>query len=268
MQRRPTSTAPTLLAAALTLALATTAGAATLTQTIDRTLPLRAGSELVVRNVNGPVTLGTWDRDEVRLVAVKRVKAGSESAAREGLEALEVDIEQSADGLRIETDQPRHGDGLFSWATGTSVQYEVRYTLTVPRSVRLDASTVNGSVKAEGLAGEIRLGTVNGGVHVRDTRGALEAHTTNGAIDAELVQVTRDARLAFTTTNGSIDLALPSDVRGRLQANTTNGSISSDFPVTVEGRYGPKSVRGDLNGGGHATLKLATTNGGIKIRRL
>jgi DUF4097 and DUF4098 domain-containing protein YvlB len=256
-----------LLAFVAAVLLAVPAGAATVTDTLDRTLPLPAGTELVLRNVNGALTIDTWDRDQVRVVAEKRVKAASEELAREGLEKLDVNVSRKDGRLRIETDQPK-GEGLLSWVTGTSVQYEVRYRLTVPRSVKLDAETVNGAVEAEGLAGEIKLGTVNGAVTVRDARGALEAHTTNGAIDAELEQVSRDAQLAFTTTNGSIELTLPASVRGSLQANTTNGSISSDFPVTVEGRYGPKSVRGDLNGGGPSVVKAATTNGGITIRKL
>src|SRR5262249_29640814 len=68
------------------------------------------------------------------------------------------------------------------------------------------------------------------------------------------------------TTNGGLNVTLPASAAFELRAATTNGNIRTDFPVTIEGTFGPKNVSGTVGGGGRE-LKLATTNGGIEIRK-
>ena len=58
------------------LLVAGVAGAETLTEKLDRTVPLQAGSQVRLSNVNGAVTLEAWDRNEVHIVAEKKVKSG------------------------------------------------------------------------------------------------------------------------------------------------------------------------------------------------
>ena len=69
----------------------------------------------------------------------------------------------------------------------------------------------------------------------------------------------------FRTTNGSITLTLPSDLRAGLTARTTNGSVQTDFPITVQGTFRKNRLEGEINGGG-ASIELRTTNGSIRIR--
>ena len=63
----------TLLVAA-TLFAAVTAGAAELSETIDRTFDVRAGADFVLSNVNGRITITSWDQPKVRVIARKEVE--------------------------------------------------------------------------------------------------------------------------------------------------------------------------------------------------
>jgi DUF4097 and DUF4098 domain-containing protein YvlB len=67
------------------------------------------------------------------------------------------------------------------------------------------------------------------------------------------------------TTNGSIELYIPADYNGVLEAATVNGSINVDFPVTVTGKIS-KKLKAVLGDGG-ATISATTTNGSVKIRK-
>ena len=51
----------------------------------------------------------------------------------------------------------------------------------------------------------------------------------------------------------------------RSVAGTTNGSINSDIPVLTSSSD-RHSLRGTINGGGPAELRLHTTNGSIEIK--
>lgn len=50
-----------------------------------------------------------------------------------------------------------------------------------------------------------------------------------------------------------------------LDLETVNGGIDIDFPVTVSGRIG-RQLRTTLGDGG-PTIRVVTTNGGVKIKR-
>ena len=66
--------------------------------------------------------------------------------------------------------------------------------------------------------------------------------------------------------NGSVEVTLPASAEFNVDAATTNGGIRTDFPITVQGMFGPKSLSGTVGGGGRQ-LKVATTNGGIELRK-
>jgi len=272
---------PFLIAALL---MAATAEAVTLKEPFQRTVPLRAGAEVQLSNVNGSVTVEAWDRNEVKIIAEKRVKTGDAEMARKIMEQTRIVVAQDAGGVRIETRIPRRGDGFFDWLFGNQVNVNVTYKLHVPRRAELNLVNVNGALTVTGTRGKARmettnggiaitdvegdldLGTVNGGIDVLRSSGALRASTTNGSIDAELEDLPSGSDLRFETTNGRVSLRLPRDARLSIDAATTNGRVQSDFAVDG-GQPGKRSLQGDINGGG-GTLYIRTTNGGVEINEI
>jgi hypothetical protein len=256
-----------LLMATLTLAAATTTSAATLKQTVDQTFNVRAGANVILKNVNGAITVKAWDQPRVKVVALKEVEA-SKDDLKKVMAELRVEFQQRDGGLTITTVYPkRDGSGsIFDWLLGNNVSAEVTYDLMVPRSMNLDVSNTNGSISLSDVAGKHELDTTNGRIEVTRCAGSLDAETTNGSIEAELTRVTKGQPLRFETTNGRIEVAVPRDFAADVDAGTTNGEISTDFPVTTT-RTGSNSLRGAINGGG-TPLRMRTTNGGIEIRTL
>jgi DUF4097 and DUF4098 domain-containing protein YvlB len=266
------------------LLVAGTAGAETLTEKLDRTVPLQAGAQVRLSNINGAVTLEAWDRNEVHIMAEKKVKAGDADTARKYMSELKIEIVQNADGLRIDTRYPRKGNGFFDWMFGKDVNANVTYRLQVPRRAALHVVSVNGGVSATGTRGPAHLETTNGGITVRNVQGnmvletvnggidvvrsagALKAGSVNGGIDAELSDLPDGSEIRLTSTNGGINLRLPRDARLSIDAGTTNGRVRSDLSIDG-GQPGKRSLKGDLNGGG-GMLYLRTTNGGIDINGL
>lgn len=250
------------------LAVATTAAAAELTETIDKTFNVRSGATVSLTNVNGRITVGAWDQPRVRVIARKEVRAGRDEVD-EAIRALRVDMQPRDGGLVITTHYPRSNDGIssiFDWLTGSDVHAEVEYELTVPRSMNVEVSNTNGAIRLAGVTGRHELDTTNGRIEVADCAGSLDASTTNGAIHAELKSVTKGESLRFETTNGRISVALPASLAVEVDAGTTNGSIHTDLPVATT-RISKNSLRGTINGGG-TPLRMRTTNGGIEIKAI
>jgi hypothetical protein len=260
------------------------AGADTLKDRFDRTVPLKPGSEVRLTNVNGGVTVDAWDRNEVQIEAEKTVHAGSAAAARKLMAQIRIDVVPGAGGLRIDTHVPKREEGgwLADLFNGGGTSVGVTYKLHVPRRVSLDVLDSNGAIQAGGTLGNAHLKTYNGGVTVREisgnldlesangaigvarSAGSLKAVTTNGAIDAELLHLTA-GDLHLETSNGGVAVRLPKDSRLSVDAETSNGGVHSDFPVA--GSHPRKtSLKGDVNGGG-TKLYIRTSNGGVRIRQ-
>jgi DUF4097 and DUF4098 domain-containing protein YvlB len=266
-----------ILALALTW---TSAEAATLKETFQKTYPLQSGGQLEVGNRNGGITVEAWDRNEVRVEAIKQVKAPSEERAREAMKKIRIDVQQGAGAVRIATRLPKdEGDGFFDWLTGNDVNFSVTYKIKAPREVathlqstnggvrlvgtrgRANLETTNGGVSIERVAGDVRMRSTNGGLSVVESAGSLDGVTTNGGVSVQLTEV--DGDVSLRTTNGGVTVRVPQDVRASVDVETSNGGIHSDLEV-VGGHKGRKTLTGDINGGG-GKLFVRSTNGGVRI---
>lgn len=215
--------------------------------------PIAPDGTVNLKNVNGGVTIQAWDQPTVEIVSTKT------GPSQENMDRVKVEI--NADDRRIDVDTvyPKRARNL---------RVSVRYDLMVPSTVRLrDISTVNGSVKVDGMTFEVNAQTVNGSVKVMKSSGIINAETVNGSITAELDQINRDADMKFETVNGSIKLYLTDQVGAEVSAETVNGRLRTDFPITVRGKFGPKRMRGILGSGGSARIRLETVNGSINLSR-
>jgi len=255
-----------LLMAALTLVVAVSASAASLTQTIDKTFDVKPGASVKLTNVNGRITVTAWDQPRVKVVAVKKVEADRDDV-KQVMNELRVDLQPGNGGLTIVTKYPKRDEGIgsiFSWIMGDEVQAQVTFELMVPRSMNVDVTNTNGSIHLNDVTGSHELDTTNGKIEVTRCAGSLDASTTNGSIHAELTRVSKGQPLRFETTNGRIEVELPSDLAVDVDAGTTNGAIHTDLPIATT-RVSRNSLRGTINGGG-TSLRMRTTNGGIEIR--
>ncbi len=223
------------------------------------------GRTVEIRGVNGAIHAEPHTGSQVEVVALKRGRRN---------DPAEVDIQVVPhDGgvticavypstRRGQPNECRPGGGRSN--TGNN-DVEVRFTVRLPAGVHLEGHTVNGSVRGEGLAADVRAGTVNGSVNIATT-GRVSATTVNGSITATMARADWVGEARLSTTNGSVTVMLPADLSAEINASTTNGRIETDFPVTVEGRVGARNLRGTVGEGGR-TLTLRTTNGSIRLRQ-
>ena len=233
-------------------------------------------------NVNGQITIETWDRAEVEIRAEKVVKSPSDEEANRVLGRLKVLVDSKPNRVRVETRFPNRS-GLLGWLSGREIQsVKVNYRLRIPREAdlrienvnggitlnggngNLHLETVNGAVTANRAAGAVTLESVNGGITAHGTRGTLEASTVNGHVEAELSDL-GPGKTSLESTNGGITLRLPASAGANLSASTVNGRVRCDLDVA--GTTKRTRVEGTLNGGG-AQIEAGTVNGSIDIEEL
>ena len=85
---------------------------------------------------------------------------------------------------------------------------KINFDVQVPRGVRFNALTTNGSVHCRNLSSVVQATTTNGDVEVSTSEWA-SAKTTNGGVRVSMGSAKWSGELEVETTNGSISVTLP-----------------------------------------------------------
>ena len=217
----------------------------------EQTLPARSSLRVDGRENGGIDVIGS-DRNDILVISKIQAQAGSERDARE-----------LADGIRVQVGDEIRADGPSTrWRSSWSVSYE----LHVPRRIALDLTATNGGISIENVDGRIEFETSNGGIALTGVSGNVRGSTSNGGVDVELTGTRWSGEgLDVRTTNGGIELTIPSGYNARLETGTVNGGMDIGFPITVQGRI-DRRLTTQLGEGG-PLVRVTTTNGGVSIRR-
>lgn len=261
---RPTRWLATILGAMLTASLSIVAAQASdqgkLTEEFHQTYQLSPQGRIELDNLNGAVHISSWDRNEVKVDAIKRARS------KERLDEARIIVDSTASLLSIRTQYPNHDHDFWNDDRHDNPA-SVEYTLTVPRTARLDEiKLVNGGLDVRDLSGEVRASCVNGRIVAQNLQGPAKLNTVNGELEASMGQLSpSSSSLEFSSVNGALRITLPSDAKANLEANTVSGNISDDFglPITHHQLVG-RSLRGELGGGG-TPVRLSNVNGEIEI---
>ena len=234
-----------------------------MTEEFHKVYPLGAQGRVEIQNINGPVHITGWDRDEVKVDAVKS------AWSKERLDEASIDVRAEQNEISIHTEYPEHGHNQtfnFGGDGEHNNPASVEYTITVPRQAVLDEiKLINGRLDLQDVAGEVHASCINGRIQARNLHGAIHLNTINGELDAIIDQIP-SSELKLSSVNGKVSVTLPSDAQAELEARTVSGAISDEFglPVTRH-QYVGHSLHGQLGGGG-TLVKLSNVNGTIEIR--
>ncbi|MGI6344288.1 MAG: DUF4097 family beta strand repeat-containing protein [Bacillota bacterium] len=213
-------------------------------------------SRLQVEAMNGKITLVGAETNQIEVEVTYRVDGVAGGSAEARLERMQTRVEREGSELRI----------IADYGTRNPSNQSINYYITLPRGLTTKASSMNGSIESDGLAGHLDLFTMNGTVRAEAEQGpqTLRARTTNGNIQVEIAAGAEDYDLQ--TTNGNVIVVLPPELGLELQARTTNGSIElggGEWSL-AGGKLSSKEVdarRGD----GSLRLVAKTTNGDVEI---
>jgi len=192
---------------------------------------------------------------------------------------------ESIDGLK-RIDVPERGLEVEEENNTVNVRLAAQHMGAVVISVPVDTSlhlhSTHGHITADGVHGEVDATGTNGGITLTNISGTVVANTTNGTIKATMDRVEPGKPIAFSSTNGSIDVSLPADFKANVKLLSVRGAIYSDFDMkltgggavtepntTPEGKFRvrfDRTITGTINGGG-TEASFQTVNGRILLRK-
>src|SRR5580658_8429751 len=237
-------------------------------------VPARNSSQprvVVASSNNGSITVKTYDGKDVIVETGDGRPRDRNRGVPEGMHRIDVPDR----GLAVE-----EADNTITIQDHTSGKTHI--TITVPRDTSLKLSSHNGSVYAEGVHGEIDADCRNGGIKLVNVSGTVLADSHNGGINVTMDRVDSAKPSAFSSTNGTIDVTLPADLKANLKMRSSQGSIYSDFDMNVtsgrattqknntsDGKFRvdfDRTVLATINGGG-TEMAFTTVNGSILVRK-
>ena len=239
-------------------------------ETFNKTVSLSGTGKVDLSNISGNVVIHTWNRNEVKIDARKVGKSGGGRSAKENIDLVKINIDQSGGTLVIKTEYPKKTK---------NVNVSVHYDLNIPVGASINASSVSGDVEASDIGGSAKLSTVSGNVESQNIKGFLNAKSVSGSVKADTVgdgakvnsvsgslrarNVTGD--VDGDTVSGSVIIE---NVKGSVSAKTISGDVRlSDIEgattVTASSLSGVVQYEGDILSGGAYTFK--SHSGSVKL---
>jgi DUF4097 and DUF4098 domain-containing protein YvlB len=245
------------------------------------------------------LTRSAGEAIEVRIR--KEVRGANGRTAEKLLRETVIEVSAQGDTVNIRVRYPRF-HGLFFWLVDRG-RVKVTSQIAVPASTKIRARLMDGAVTATGLQGEIDLGTVDGDIRIDGAEGIIRAESTDGSITLENLKGDLEARtidgrirasgllaglrLSSTdgeisvrvapgttpsgawdihTTDGDVELALPSGFAAEMDARAGAGRIFSEIPFSETRESSKRRLTGRLESGG-SLITIRTGDGSIRITR-
>jgi DUF4097 and DUF4098 domain-containing protein YvlB len=246
--------------------LATGAGVMTqqsemLREEFHQTYALAADGRVSLGNINGSVRVTGWDRNEVKVDAVKT------AYRRDRLDEAKIEVRADTSSIHIETEYPNRTLTFTDGEGRSNNPATVEYTLMVPRNARIDSiELINGNLDVDGISGDVKASSINGRVSAHELMGEVKLSTINGKLEAIFGRLGEAKVISLGSVNGPVLLTIPSDSNAELKARTVHGGITNDFGLPVRrGDYVGNDLAGQLGQDG-SRIKLDNVNGSITIR--
>ncbi len=121
-----------------------------------------------------------------------------------------------------------------------------------------------GDLRANNIAGPVRVLTKSTDIHFDDLNGELKVENSNGNIEVHSAKV---GPMDISNQNGDVHVVVPEKGSFQVDVRTKNGDVNSDFSnLKVETQNGESRASGAIGSGG-PTLKVTSEHGNIEIRK-
>jgi hypothetical protein len=213
--------------------------------------------------MNGGITLSTWDKDEYSIVATITARGATQKEADDNLANLGKDL------AKEETASLQKLTLVYTSSILINNPYQITLDVKVPASAKidLDITASNGGVTVGNVrGGNVVIHTSNGALRLNDVvADSLRGSTSNGPLTGTVEAAT----CTLSTSNGPIDLAVPSTISGVYTLSTSNGNAEVTVGSTAYYKVDATTSNADVTFSlpnltytrDMRTSKAATTNG-------
>ena len=275
-----------------------TRGVITADEYLEESVPAEPGGTLFVDLDRGGVSIGSHDKNEVRVEAAGRGWASGMCVFTLMCQGRDVQLDGDIDGwfpaffggarIQVRVWVPREysidvltrgavdveeiGGRVGAQSRGGRIRVRrvAGQVMLRTNGARIGVEEVNGDVRAQSSGGRIDIAYVNGDVEARTSGANIEILGAAGSIDAKtsggklVASFLEDPAGRLETSGGSIEVVFPEEACVDLDAKTSGGHVRVEHHMDLHRSKRHHKV-GTINGGG-LPLRLRTTGGSIRVR--
>ncbi len=215
---------------------------------------LGAGQSFRIENKFGEIRIHGESGRDLKISATIRTQADSREQAQSFADKVQIDVQQTAQGVEVRTHYPEENR---NWFGHKNASYSVDYEIAMPSDAPLVVKNSFGSVNATGVRSKSEFDNNHGSLNVRDT-GAARLSNSFGSIDLSGAA----GEASVTDNNGSVQV---SQVKGALELRNRFGSI------TVREIVGAANITGGngaVNVTDAASANITTSFGSVEARNI
>ncbi len=217
----------------------------------EKTVALAKDGKVILKNISGDIEVKSWDKNEVKINALKISKASSLSQAEENAKKVEIEVLKEDNVLRISTKYPK--------SPFRSLNVSIDYYLLIPAEAAIKIKSISGDVNLAEIGGAVETDTVSGDIEVDKASKGVESKAVSGDLtmtdisgNLYLKAVSGDIKLQgvrgsveVETVSGDVDLKNISEAQ-TVRAKSLSGEVTYIGQLKANGKYELKSHSGDI----------------------
>lgn len=147
-----------------------------ITREIHETFDVSNGAKLGIQNKHGNITITTWDKSQIQIDVLLKVKTSNTEKGEKFLNAIEIDFESSSSKVRAKTIYPDQENN--SWWSGwfgsnKNLDYEVHYTVQAPHDISTTLINKYGNISQGSIEGDCDVTNKYGDIFFENVDGNL-----------------------------------------------------------------------------------------------
>lgn len=232
---------------------------AALTYSEETTQALAAqDTALAIVNSYGSVEVNVHDQQAIKVKLEKKVRADSETKAKELASQIKIKIERKGQGYSISTTRADLSEDVQN-------NLKTNLTIWVPRKMALNLANKYGDVSVTSVAGNHQITNEYGTLAVKNVEGSVTVENKYGEVD--LFGISGDCKVANKYASTELK-----DIGGKVEVEGGHGSIALNKvkgAVQLINRYGSVECN-DLEGalkldGDHVEVTAKNIAGDVQI---
>ena len=267
---------------------------------IKKEYKVNPGGTLIIDFDRGNIEVETGGENSVRIELERRARAESSEEAERLLEsAHRYEFNKDGDDVSIQS-RVEDERGQMRWRKGPAIK--INLTVRVPDRYDVDFKTGAGNVTIMEVSGDITGRTGAGNILLEDIEGELDVKSGAGNVDVSgniedadvatgagnlsIYAQVNDLHAMVGTGNvtvevigqpqgktklrtgaGNVSLSLSEDVQADVRGTASLGTVNCEFPIEISKKLLSHSFSGEINGGGDASIVMATAVGNVSLRR-
>jgi hypothetical protein len=232
-------------------------------------------AKVSLENKYGNLNITTWDKNRVEIEVTIIVKGDDLDSVRDKLESIDILFEASNNFVSAKTLFEKEKSSWSFWGKNSNLNYEINYSVKMPKTNSLDLDNKYGSIYVSDLTGNANIKCDYGKISVGELLGdtniirldyCSSSHITyisNGTINVDYSKITieKAGELKVNMDYSTLNI----DRIESINFNADYGAITIDEATNIDGNSDYVSMRfGTIK----KNLTIDTDYGAISVKKL